>query len=112
MFHYSERPGTPAAKKFLDDVPQEVKSRRLKEVIELQQQISLQSNAEEVGNFYEVLVEGHSKKSTEQLKGRNSQNKMVIFEKAPGVEKNQYVKVKIVDFNSATLFGTLVSDHE
>jgi tRNA-2-methylthio-N6-dimethylallyladenosine synthase len=81
MFAYSERPGTPAAKKYQDDVPEEVKKRRLSEVIRLQNQISLRHNLADVGKTFQVLIEGDSKRSDQEFKGRNSQNKMIVFPK-------------------------------
>ena len=81
MFKYSERPGTYAAKKLQDDVPEEVKSRRLQEIIDLQLELSRQSNERDLGKEFVVLVEGVSKKSREQLFGRNEQNKVIIFDK-------------------------------
>lgn len=107
MFKYSERPGTPAAKKFTDDVPEQEKGRRLQEIIELQNQHSLQSNTHDIGKTFTVLVEGLSKKSKEMLKGRNDGNKMVVFnkkDKKPG----DYVNVRIKGCTSATLMGEIV----
>ena len=107
MFKYSERPDTLAAKKFEDDVPEDVKGRRLQEIIALQGQLSLANYKEDVGKTFEVLVEKVSKKSDLELAGRNSQNKMIVFPRkdyAPG----DYVMVKIHDCTSATLIGTAV----
>jgi tRNA-2-methylthio-N6-dimethylallyladenosine synthase len=84
MFYYSERPGTLAARKYEDDVPEEVKKRRLQEVIRLQTQVSYRHNLADVGKTFKVLIEGDSKKSADDFKGRNSQNKMVIFPKKRG----------------------------
>lgn len=81
MFKYSERPGTYASKHLPDDVPEEVKIRRLNEMIELQNQLSAESNARNVGKTFEVLVEGISKRSKEQLFGRTEQNKVVVFDR-------------------------------
>ncbi|MEX2513707.1 MAG: tRNA (N6-isopentenyl adenosine(37)-C2)-methylthiotransferase MiaB [Cyclobacteriaceae bacterium] len=107
MFYYSERPGTLAAKKYEDDVPLEVKKRRLQEIIEKQNQISLIRNRREIGIIQEILIEGFSKRSNEQLKGRNSANKVVII--PAGIhQKGDYVKVKITDCSSATLFGQTI----
>jgi len=108
MFFYSERPGTLAAKKFEDDIPLDVKKRRLQEIIQLQREHSLRRNQQDVGKVQKVLVEGFSKRSDEQLQGRNSANKVVIFPKE-NYEKGQYVNVKIEDANPATLFGTVVA---
>ena len=107
MFKYSERPNTLAAKKFKDDVPEEVKTRRLEEIIALQQQLSHKSNQRDIGKTFEVLVEGVSKKSSEQLYGRNSQNKVVVFDKKD-CKKGDYVFVKITACTTATLLGELI----
>jgi len=104
MFKYSERPDTLAQKKYKDDVPEEVKSARLQEIIDLQQRLSHESNKCDIGRIFEVLVEGHSKKSTEHLMGRNSQNKVVVFPKE-NYKKGDYVMVKVTDCTSATLIG-------
>ena len=110
MFTYSERPGTPAAKKYADDVPEEVKKRRLDEVIRLQTQTSLAHNLADIGKTFEVLIEGDSKRSDQEFKGRNSQNKMIIFPKEPGLKAGDYVHVKVTDATSATLRGIVESD--
>ncbi len=107
MFYYSERPGTMAARKWEDDVPLEVKKRRLQEIIKLQNGLSLISNKKDVGMTFEVLVEGRSKRSAEQNKGRNSQNKMIVFPKGE-TKKGDYVQVKVMDCTAATLIGELV----
>lgn len=107
MFKYSERPGTPAAKKMEDDVPEDVKGRRLQEVIDLQSRMSLESNKRDLGKQFEVLVEGPSKKNPEEFCGRTSQNKMVVFPKE-NVRKGDYVQVEIKDCTSATLKGVIV----
>lgn len=104
MFKYSERPGTYASKKMADNVPEKVKVRRLQEIIDLQLQLSQESNRRDVGKEFEVLVEGFSKRSREQLFGRTEQNKVVIFDKR-NHRIGQFVKVKITGFTSATLFG-------
>ena len=104
MFKYSERPGTYAAKKLEDNVPEEVKARRLQEIIDLQQVLSKQSNEKDLGKEFTVLVEGVSKKSREQLFGRNEQNKVIIFDKQTH-RIGQYVNVKVTGFTSATLLG-------
>lgn len=104
MFKYSERPGTYASKHLPDDVPEEVKIRRLNELIELQNQLSAESNAKDVGKTFEVLVEGISKRSKEQLFGRTEQNKVVVFDH--GMHRiGDFVKVRITDSSSATLKG-------
>ena len=103
-FKYSERPGTYAAKKLDDDINEEIKSRRLQEIIDLQLELSRESNKNDLGKEYEVLIEGFSKRSREQLFGRNEQNKVVIFDKK-NYRIGQFAKVRITDFTSATLFG-------
>lgn len=108
MFYYSERPRTRAEKKFVDDVPLEVKKRRLSEIIRLQNQISFNHNKNDIGKTFEVLIEGDSKKSDQDFRGRNSQNKVVIFPKASGLKIGDYANVKILDITSATLIGELV----
>ncbi|MFC4872963.1 tRNA (N6-isopentenyl adenosine(37)-C2)-methylthiotransferase MiaB [Negadavirga shengliensis] len=107
MFYYSERPGTLAAKKYADDISPEVKKRRLQEIIEKQNQLSLSRNRQDIGKVQEILVEGPSKRSDQQLKGRNSANKVVIIP-AGKFKKGDYVHVKIVDCSSATLFGEII----
>ena len=104
MFKYSERPGTYAAKKLEDNVTEEVKTRRLQEIIDLQLQLSRQSNERDMGEIFEVLVEGFSKRSREQLFGRNEQNKVVIFDKQQH-RIGDFVKVRVTGFTSATLLG-------
>ncbi len=106
MFFYSERPGTLAAKKYEDDIPLEVKKRRLQEIIDKQSEISLERNKLDIGKQFTVLVEGTSKKSDDKMKGRNSANKVIIFE--GDVPKGSYVTVKVTDCTPATLFGELV----
>lgn len=107
MFKYSERPDTLASKKLKDNIPEKVKGERLTEIIELQQQLSLASNKKNVGQVFEVLVEGTSKKSEEQLYGRNSQNKVIVFPKE-NFKVGDYVRVKVKDCTSATLIGEAV----
>ncbi|MDL2223212.1 tRNA (N6-isopentenyl adenosine(37)-C2)-methylthiotransferase MiaB [Bacteroidales bacterium OttesenSCG-928-M11] len=104
MFKYSERPGTYASKHIPDDVPEEVKVRRLEEIIALQLELSLIRNKEDIGKTVEVLVEGYSKRSNKQLFGRTPQNKVVIFDKE-NHRVGDIVKTKIVKASSATLFG-------
>lgn len=104
MFSYSERPGTPAAKKYVDNVPEDVKQRRLSEIIALQNKNSLERNLPDIGKVHKVLVEGYSKKSDEKLSGRNSENKVVIFPKLH-FKKGDYVNVMVTDCTQATLFG-------
>ena len=107
MFKYSERPDTVAAKKFEDNISEEIKSKRLTEIINLQRQLSHHSNKADIGKVFEVLVEGTSKKSKEQLSGRNSQNKVVVFPKE-NYKVGDYVQVKITDCTTATLVGEAV----
>ncbi len=108
MFFYSERPGTLAAKKYEDDIPLEVKKRRLAEIIRLQNQISFSHNQKDIGKVYKVLIEGDSKKSDKDFKGRNSQNKMIIFPKKNDLNAGQYCYVKVTGATSATLKGEIV----
>ena len=105
MFKYSVRPDTFSARHFEDDVPDEEKTRRLNEVIALQNTLSLEHNRRDVGKSFEVLIEGRSKRSDEQLCGRTSQNKMVVFDRVDGLKAGDYVEVEITDCSSATLFG-------
>ena len=107
MFKYSERPETFAAENLRDDVPEAVKTQRLNEIIELQGKLSLESKKQDVGQSFEVLVEGTSKKSKEQLYGRTSQNKVVIFPKND-LKPGDYTHVTIPDCTSATLMGNVV----
>ncbi|MDR1757037.1 MAG: tRNA (N6-isopentenyl adenosine(37)-C2)-methylthiotransferase MiaB [Culturomica sp.] len=103
MFKYSERPGTTASKRLPDNVPEEVKSRRLQELIDLQTTLSLESNRRDVGKTFEVLVEGVSKKSPDELFGRSSQNKVVVF--PGGAQPGDLVRVTVTSCTSATLIG-------
>ena len=107
MFKYSERPGTYASKHLPDDVPEEEKIRRLNELIALQTEISAQQNKKDEGKEFDVLVEGFSKRSREQLMGRTEQNKAVVMPKA-GHHIGETVKVRITDSTSATLLGEIV----
>lgn len=107
MFKYSERPGTYASKHLPDDIPEEVKLRRLNEMIQLQTQLSAISNKKDEGKVFEVLVEGPSKRSREQLCGRTEQNKMVVFDKG-NHHIGERVMVKITSSTSATLLGEAV----
>lgn len=109
MFKYSERPGTYASKHLPDDVPEEVKLRRLNEMIHLQTELSAEANKRDEGHEFDVLVEGFSKRSNEQLCGRTGQNKMVVFDKGTH-HIGETVRVKITGSTSATLFGTAVDD--
>lgn len=107
LFKYSERPGTYAAKHLADDVAEEEKVRRLQGLIDLQNKLSEESNLRDIGKEFDVLVEGFSKRSREQLFGRTEQNKVVIFDKR-NYRVGQYVRVRIERATSATLFGTPV----
>ncbi len=107
MFKYSERPGTYAHKHLRDDVPGELKVKRLQEIIDLQNQLSHKSNQQDIGQTFEVLVEGFSKRSREQLFGRTQQNKVVVFDKL-NYRIGQLVSVKIREASSATLLGDAV----
>lgn len=108
MFMYSERPGTPAARKLKDDIPDAIKKFRLNEIIRLQNQLSYEHNNADIGKVFEVLIEGDSKKSAEDFKGRNSQNKMLVFPKKESYRPGDYVKVKVLSASSATLAGIIV----
>lgn len=107
MFKYSERGGTLSAKRYADDVPDEVKTRRLEEIIALQGELSAISNRRDIGKKFQVLVEGASKRSQDQLYGRNSQNKVVIFPRGQ-VQPGDYVEVVVNDCTPATLFGEVI----
>ena len=104
LFKYSERPGTYASKHLPDDVPEEVKIARLQRMIDLQNELSLESNRRDIGHEFEVLVEGFSKRSREQLFGRTSQNKVVVFDKGSH-RIGELVRVRVTDASSATLLG-------
>ena len=106
MFKYSERPGTFAAKHYADDVPEEEKIRRLNEIIALQNELSLASNRKDIGKTFEVLVEGYSKRSREQMCGRSQQNKMIVFPKGD-TKPGDLVMVRVTEASSATLIGEL-----
>jgi len=108
MFKYSERPRTLAERKYEDDVPEEVKTRRLTEIINLQMEHSLERNQAQVGKTFEVLIEGPSKKSDQYLCGRNSQNTMIVFPKEH-YKAGQYVHVHVSDCTAATLIGEAVT---
>lgn len=105
MFKYSQRPGTLASRTMTDDVSEEVKTARLNEIIALQNELSTASNERDMGNVFEVLVEGLSRRSSEQLCGRTSQNKMVVFDRTGETTPGDYVRVRITGCTSATLFG-------
>lgn len=107
MFAYSERPGTLAARKFADDIPEEIKKRRLNEIIRLQTAVSLRQNKADIGKTFKLLIEGDSRKSDQDFCGRNTQNKMVVFPKKPGLKPGDYVEVSIHEATSATLLGRM-----
>ena len=107
MFKYSERPNTKAARQFEDDVPEDVKSRRLTEIIEKQRAHSMEHNQSKIGKTFKVLVEGVSKKSEQELFGRTTHNSVVVFPKK-NYKAGDYVNVKITECNSATLIGVSV----
>lgn len=106
MFFYSERPGTLAARKYKDDIPLETKKKRLQEIIDKQREISLQRNKLDIGKTFEVLIEGSSKRSNEQMQGRNSANKVIIFK--GDYARGSYIYVKVNDCSPATLFGEVI----
>jgi tRNA-2-methylthio-N6-dimethylallyladenosine synthase len=106
MYFYSERPGTLAARRFKDDIPEEVKKRRLEEIVQLQNKLSLENYKKDIGKIFNVLIEGDSKKSDADWKGRTSQNKVVIFPKENyGFKKGDYVNVLIEHCSQGTLLG-------
>ena len=112
MYYYSERPGTLAEKRYEDDVPLEVKKRRLQEIVDVQWHLSNNSNKNEVGKVYEVLIEGNSKKSDQEWMGRTSQNKVVVFPKTSeenkkNLTKGDYVSILITDYTKGTLMGII-----
>jgi tRNA-2-methylthio-N6-dimethylallyladenosine synthase len=107
MFKFSMRPGTYAHQQFVDDVPEEIKSRRLEEIIALQNRLSLESNHRDIGKIVEVLVEGISKKKKSEFFGRSSENKLVVFPKKE-VQLGDYVRVKINDCTQTTLIGEIL----
>jgi tRNA-2-methylthio-N6-dimethylallyladenosine synthase len=107
MFKYSERPGTKAARKYQDDIPETVKSERLSEMIALQNRLSARSKKQDVGKVFEILAEGYSKRSDDFLSGRTSQNKVVVFPQGE-LRKGEYAKVMIERSTSATLIGKMI----
>jgi tRNA-2-methylthio-N6-dimethylallyladenosine synthase len=108
MYFYSERPGTLAAKRYEDDIPEEVKKRRLQEIVDVQWVLSNESNKRDVGKTFEILIEGNSKKSDQEWMGRNSQNKVIVFPKGNhSLQKGDYVNVLVNDFTKGTLLGTV-----
>lgn len=109
MFKYSERPGTFASKHLPDNVPEDVKVERLNRMIALQNELSLESNSRDVGKEFEVLVEGVSKRSSDELFGRTSQNKVVVFTRS-NYKPGDFIRVRVTDASSATLRGEIVED--
>jgi len=109
MFKYSERPGTYASEHLKDDIPEEIKGRRLQEIIELQNQLSFENNQRDIGKTFEVLVEGTSKKSKEELYGRTSQNKVVVFPKK-NYKVGDLVEVVVKEATQGTLKGDSVEN--
>jgi tRNA-2-methylthio-N6-dimethylallyladenosine synthase len=107
MFYYSERPGTLAAKKWLDDVTDDLKKRRLDEIISKQREHSLVRNRLSIGKVHEVLIEGESKRSRNFLQGRNSHNKVIVFPKGEH-RKGEYVNVLVEECTGGTLIGRVV----
>jgi tRNA-2-methylthio-N6-dimethylallyladenosine synthase len=110
MFFYSERPGTLAERRYTDDIPLEIKKKRLHEIVEVQNRLSLESNKKDVGKIFKVLIEGDSKKNDKEWKGRNSQNKVIVFPKENNqLSKGDYVKVQVKDCTQATLLGQIIN---
>jgi tRNA-2-methylthio-N6-dimethylallyladenosine synthase len=108
MYFYSERPGTLAAKRYDDDIPEPVKKRRLQEIVDVQWILSNESNKRDLGKTFEILIEGNSKKSDQEWMGRNTHNKVVVFPKGDyGFKKGDYVQVTVTDFTKGTLLGTV-----
>ena len=112
MYFYSERPGTLAEKRYEDDVPLDVKKRRLQEIVDVQWHLSNDSNKKEMGKSYEVLIEGNCKKSDNEWMGRTSQNKVVVFPKInignhTPLKKGDYVNILIKDYTKGTLIGAI-----
>ncbi|HEX8462302.1 MAG TPA: tRNA (N6-isopentenyl adenosine(37)-C2)-methylthiotransferase MiaB [Segetibacter sp.] len=110
MYFYSERPGTLAARRFTDDIPLDVKKRRLDEIVKLQNKMSQQSYLQDIGKIYKVLIEGNSKKSEDNWAGKNSQNKVIVFPKNNfPASKGSYVNVKVTASTGGTLIGEIVN---
>jgi tRNA-2-methylthio-N6-dimethylallyladenosine synthase len=109
MFFYSERPGTLAARRYKDDVAEDVKKRRLQEIVAIQNRLSLESNQQDIGKTFKVLIEGESKRSNDDWMGRNTQNKVIVFPKNnTDYKKGDYVFVKVNDCTQATLLGEII----
>lgn len=109
MYFYSERPGTLAARRYADDVPKEVKKRRLAEIVKLQNDLSKKSNQADIGKTMQVLVEGNSKKSDNDWMGRSSENKVIVFSKNGITEKGDYVNVRVTGSTGGTLLGEIAN---
>jgi len=110
MFFYSERPGTLAERRYKDDVPGEVKKKRLQEIVEVQNRLSLESNKKDLGKTFKILIEGDSKKSDQEWRGRNTQNKIIVFpKKGYDLKKGDYVNVFVEDCTQATLLGKIIN---
>jgi tRNA-2-methylthio-N6-dimethylallyladenosine synthase len=111
MFFYSERPGTLAERRYDDDVPEDVKKKRLQEVVDLQGQLSYASNKRDIGKKFKVLIEGDSKRSNKDWMGRNSQNKVIVFPKnGQELKKGDYVEVNVTSCTQATLLGEIINN--
>ncbi|MBS1639157.1 MAG: tRNA (N6-isopentenyl adenosine(37)-C2)-methylthiotransferase MiaB [Bacteroidetes bacterium] len=109
MFYYSERPGTLAERRYADDIPEDVKKRRLAEIVETQNKLSYQSNLQDIGKIFKVLIEGESKKSGNDWKGRNSRNKVIVFAKGNyNLQPGDYVNVQVTECTQGTLLGNIV----
>lgn len=107
MYFYSERPGTLASRRYADDVPEEVKKRRLAEIVALQNKLSKASNGGDIGKTFRILIEGNSKKNEDEWMGRSSENKVVVFPKDGVVKKGDYVNVRVNASTGGTLLGTI-----
>ncbi len=111
MFFYSERPGTLAQRRYIDDIPEDVKKRRLQEIVALQNELSLESNRADLGKVFEVLIEGNSKRDEQAWMGRNSQNKVLVFPKTNvQLKPGDYVRVRVDQCTQATLIGSMVAE--
>ena len=109
MYFYSERPGTLAARQYKDDVPEDVKKRRLSEIIMQQSKISLEKNQARVGKIFKVLIDGESKRSGDDFKGRNDENIVCVFPKKENWKVGDYVQVRINRGTQTSLIGEIVS---
>jgi len=109
MFFYSERPGTLAERRYKDDVPLDVKKKRLQEIVDVQGKLSFVSNKNDIGKTFQVLIEGDSKRSNKDWMGRSSQNKVIVFPKENyQFKKGDYVTVRVNDCTQATLLGQII----